>query len=76
VVSSGVITGVRLNVGLGLEGNPASFPNLVAGAVLDGVEDKILLPIALLDIEVRRSERSINLNNFGAISIFSGYSLW
>jgi hypothetical protein len=50
VVSGGVITGVGFNVGLGLEGSPASFPNVVAGAVLDEVEDKILLPFVLLNI--------------------------
>ena len=41
MVSGGEITGVGFNVGLGLEGNPASFPNVVAGAVLDEVENNI-----------------------------------
>ena len=73
MVSGGVITGVGFNVGLGLEDNPASFPNVVAGAVLDEVEDKTLLSFVLLNTKVRLSERTINLNNFGAISTFSGY---
>jgi hypothetical protein len=67
VVSGGVITGVGFNVGLGLEGNPASSPNVVAGAVLDEVENKIPLPIVLLNTKAKLSERTINLNNIGAI---------
>ena len=74
MVSGSVITGVGFNVGLGLEGNPASSPNLVAGAVLGEVEYKMLLPIVLLNIKTRIGKRAINLNNIGAISIFSGYS--
>lgn len=74
MVSGSVITGVGFNVGLGLEGNPASFPNVVAGAVLGEVEDKMLLPIVLPNIKTRLSERAVNLNNIGAISTFSGYS--
>ena len=53
MVSGGVITGVGFNVWLGLEGNPASSPNVVAGAVLDEVEGKTLLPTVLLNIKVR-----------------------
>ncbi|MGH9854490.1 MAG: hypothetical protein ACREBD_31995 [Blastocatellia bacterium] len=75
MVSGGVTTGVGFNVGLGLEGNPASSPNVVAGAVLDEVEGKTLLPFMLLNTKARLSERVINLNNIGAISTFSGYSL-
>jgi hypothetical protein len=68
VVSGGVITGVGFNVGLGLEGNPASFPNVGAGAVLNGVESKILLPTMLLNTKIRLSGETINLNNIGAVS--------
>ncbi|MCI0524467.1 MAG: hypothetical protein L0Y75_04305 [Acidobacteria bacterium] len=68
MVSGGVTTGVGFKVGLGLEGNPALFPNVVAGAVLDEAEDKIPLPFVLLNTKVKRSKRTINLNNIGAIT--------